>query len=160
MEFYENGERLGFRNIPPVVAELLRQIPRWVDGDCEAAEERLFPAPSGDPDEDTLRDDWKAFVQPELHSLFQSARDTVASDLRGLRENGEEFDLEFPRQHAEAWVSAVNQARLALAARHEFTENELSHPEPLEINSERDFALLQMWVYDEIIWRLVHLLSD
>jgi len=159
MEFYETEDRLGFRNIPPLVVELLRQIPRWVEEDNEAAEERLFPAPSGDPDEETLRDDWKAHVHPELHGLFQSARDTVAGDLRRLRENGEDFEIEFPRAHTEAWVSAVNQARIALAARHDFTEHEISQPEPLEINSERDFALFQMWVYDEILWRLVHLLE-
>lgn len=160
MEFYEAEGRLGFRHIPPMVAEMLRLVTRWADGDCEAAEERLFPMPSGDPGEESLRDDWKAYVQPELHSLFQSARETVATDLRGMRETGEGFEVEFPRPHAEAWVSAFNQARLALAARHDFSERELSNPEALGIEGERDFALLQMWIYDEILWRLVHVISE
>lgn len=154
MEFYETPEgRLGFRNIPPIMADLLRLIPRWVEQESEAAESRLFPSPSSDPDEDSLRDDWKAYVQPELHTLFQDARQTVESDLRGLREEDDAYTLEFPLKHAEAWLNALNQARLALAARHGLEEHDLERDEPREVFNERDLALLQIEIYGGIqIW--------
>ena len=132
MEIYETAAgRMGFRDVPPVLAGLLRQIPRSVDAESDAAEERFFPSPSLDPGEEGLRDDWKAHVHPELHHLFQSARQVVAADLRGLQEEDELFAMEFPIGHADAWLSALNQARLALATRHGFGEKELSSEAPV-----------------------------
>ncbi len=155
MEFYETPEgRLGFTHIPPVAADLLRLIPRWTDHESEAAEARLFPNPSSEPGEDTLRDDWKAFVQPELHVLFQDARQIVEADLRAMKEDEEgSFFLEFPLKHAEAWVSALNQARLALAAQHGLEEREMDREEPVEVFNARDLALLQIDFYAGLqIW--------
>lgn len=154
MEFYETSEgRLGFRDIPPILADLLRLIPRWSDRESEAAEARLFPNPSSAPDEDSLRDDWKAFVQPELHEIFRDARQVVEADLRSMSEEDGHFLLEFPLKHAEAWVSALNQARLALAAQHGLEERELDRHSPMEIHNERDLALLQIDIYTELqIW--------
>ena len=121
MEFYETKSgRLGFRDIPPVLAELLRQIILHEVYDAEEVEERLYPSPSLEAEEEDLREDWKAHVQPELHEQFQSARQVVEADLRGMKEDGDLSSLEFPLRHAESWLNALNQARLALAVRHSF----------------------------------------
>jgi uncharacterized protein DUF2017 len=148
MEFYRlSGNRLGLREIPPLLAGLMRQIPGPFDPDNKAVEERLFPKPSGDPAEKALHEDWKAHVEPELHSLFLSARQVVEADLRGFKEDENGFSLEFSAGHVESWLNALNQARLALAAQHQLDEAELSRPEPMLILSERDLAKFQIHFY-------------
>jgi hypothetical protein len=157
MQFYRNsGNRLGLREIPPLLAGLMRQIPGPFDQDNKAVEERLFPLPSDHPDEKALREDWKAHVEPELHALFLSARQVVEADLRGFREEEDGFVLEFSAGHADSWLNALNQARLSLAAQHHLDESELSRPEPILILSERDlvkfqihfYAALQQWLVE------------
>jgi hypothetical protein len=49
-------------------------------------------------------------------------------------------------KHLEAWIHALNQARLALAARHEFAERELEREVPTE-GGERALALFQIHFY-------------
>ena len=160
MEFYETKTgRLGFREIPPILAELLRQIPAHEEYETEDVQERFFPNPSLDEEEEELREDWKAHVQPELHEQFQSARQVVEVDLRGMKEENDWLTLEFPRRHAESWLNALNQARLALAARHGFSETELSRHEAEHITNERDLALFQIDFYGQIQYWLVEILD-
>jgi Domain of unknown function (DUF2017) len=161
MEFYVTSEgKLGLKSIPPVLADILRQIPFCGDRESDEVESRLFPMPSVDPGEEDFREDWKAYVQPDLHQLFQSARQTVESDLRGLKEEGEFFELEFPFNHAEAWLNALNQARLALAAEHNFGEKDLSSFGPTVVANERDFALLQIELYADLQHWLIEVLNE
>ncbi len=160
MEFYETTEgRLGLRDIPPVLADLLRQIPHSGDRDSDEVEERFFPSPSHDPDEEGLRDDWRAHVEPELHGAFQSARLVVEADLRGMKEEDDGFAMEFSKGHAEAWLNALNQARLALVTQHRFSEDQLAGPRPDRIRNERDLALLQLTLYEYVQHWLVEVLE-
>jgi len=160
MEFYRiSGNRLGVREIPPLLAGLMRQIPGPFEQDCKAAEERLFPSPSQDPGEEGLREDWKAHVEPELHALFLSARQVVEADLRGFQEAGGSYTLEFAAGHAESWLNALNQARIYLAAQHHLEEAELSQPGPLAILCERDLAKLQIHFYAALQQWLVEILD-
>lgn len=161
MIFYQTPEgRLGFRDIPPVLAEILRQVPTCSDLEDEAVEARLFPPPTEDPLEEGARDDWKAYVQPELHDLFQTSRQTVDADLRGLKEEGDFFTVEFSSKHVPAWLNALNQARLALAAQHNFDEGELSQPGPLQITNEKELALLQINFYAAVQQWLIETLEE
>ena len=145
MEFYSiPRSRLGLRDVPPLLASLMRQIPGLFEQDCSAAEDRLFPRPTEDPREEALREDWKAHVEPELHALFLSARQVVEADLRGFQESGGSYTLEFPVAHADSWLNALNQARICLAAQHHLEEAELSEPGPITILTERDLAKLQI----------------
>jgi hypothetical protein len=160
MEFYTiPGNRLGVREIPPLLAGLMRQIPGLFEQDCCAAEERLFPSPSQDPREEALREDWKAHVEPELHAVFLSARQVVEADLRGFQESEGSYTLEFPAAHAESWLNALNQARIFLAAQHHLEEAELSQPGPLVILGERDLAKLQIHFYAALQQWLVDVLE-
>ena len=111
------------------------------------------------PREEGLREDWKAHVEPELHALFLSARQVVEADLRGFRETGENYTLEFPAAHAESWLNALNQARICLAAQHRLEEAELSQPGPLAILCERDLAKLQIHFYAALQQWLVEVLD-
>lgn len=145
MIFYEvSEERLGMREIPLTLAEMLRQVPRWCEAHHEEVEDRLFPDPTLDPDEEELVQDWRAHVQPELHELFLSSRQVVEADLHGMEECEGEFALDFPRKHVNAWLNALNQSRLALAAQHGFSEEEMNKPAQMILATERDIARLQI----------------
>jgi hypothetical protein len=161
MEFYETDDgRLGMREIPAVVTELLRQIPRWADGETDEVEDRLFPSPATGAAEAELRADWQAHVEPELHEFFQSTRQVVEADLRGMAEEDDGFILEFSLKHADAWLNALNQARLALATRHRFEEEDLAGRGPREVRDERELALFQIHFYAMIQHWLLEILDS
>jgi hypothetical protein len=150
MEVHRNNGALEIREIDPFLAELLRQIPASTDPEAVAAvEQRLFSAPAG-PNEKELCAEWKIYVEPELRRLFQSATETVAADLRQLEANEKPFanrTLRIPMAHSEAWLNALNQARLALAAKNDFTEAELCDHYRSPIGSRRDLSLFQVNFY-------------
>jgi hypothetical protein len=133
--------------IPGFLVDLLTQLPMVGATSDDGAEARLYPPPSQDPDLEELVSDWNAHVQPGLQELFQSTRDVVAADLRQL-DRGEEFPtLVIPLKHADAWLNALNQARLVLACEHGFEEAELSRPPRMPPSSPRDVARFQMDFY-------------
>jgi Domain of unknown function (DUF2017) len=134
--------------IEPVHGELLRQLPSYCDPSGDAkAEERLFSRPA-DPSEAQINRDWEEFVRPELRHLFLSARRVVEKDLEQLEAvSGPEEQLSIPVAHADAWLNTLNQARLVLAARYDFSEAELSSHEGPENFLQRDVALLQINFY-------------
>ena len=121
---------------------LLQQLPVAADpGDCQRAQDRLFPPPLIDPSEDPeLAADWQAYVTSALIERFQSDIETIRGDLRRVRPDQEaqeaqeaqgDSDEEFFRvqifdEHAEAWYSGLNQARLVLSAKFNL------HPEEAE----------------------------
>ena len=150
MEVSRNNRRLEIREIDPFLAELLRQIPVSTNPDAvPAAEQRLYSAPAT-PNEKEFCAEWKIYVEPELRRLFQTANETVEEDLRQLAENGKPFansTLRIPCEHSEAWLNTLNQARLAIAAKFDFTEAELSDHYRSPIGSRRDLSLFQVNFY-------------
>jgi hypothetical protein len=150
MEIRRHGDTLELSELDPFLAELLRQIPDSTKAEgCEAAEERLFSRPA-DESETELCNEWKAYVEPELHRLFQSTTETVAADLRPLNGSTKPFancTLRIPIKHAEAWLNALNQARLVIASKYRFTEGELSDHYRSPIGSRRDLGLFQVNFY-------------
>ncbi len=107
-----------------------------------AAEERLFPDPladhsagekaDGDRDEDveSFLDDWHSYVRPDLKDAFDTAAGTFSRDLENaeLIPGGEgqekRFRIRVPGDHAEAWLSILNQARLVMHAKHDLPETD------------------------------------
>ena len=150
MEIRRHGDTLELSELDPFLAELLRQIPDSTKPEgVQAAEERIFSAPA-DPKEKELRAEWKLYVEPELQRLFQSATETVATDLRPLNGSSKPFancTLRIPIKHADAWLNTLNQARLVLAAKYGFTEAELSDHYRSPIGSRRDLSLFQVNFY-------------
>ena len=72
------------------------------------------------PNEKEICAEWKLYVEPELRRLFESATETVASDLQQLNGNEKPFancTLRIPVEHTDAWLNALNQARLVIAAK-------------------------------------------
>jgi hypothetical protein len=83
----------------------------------------------------------------------------VEADLRGMTEDEDGFAMEFSRKHAEAWLNALNQVRLALAAVHGFKEKDMDRHGEGDSLDERDVALVQIHFYGLIQSWLLEILE-
>ena len=150
MDICRRKSVIEISELDPFLAELLLQIPASASPDgAPAAEQRLFSRPTTGNDADACAE-WKMYVEPELRRLFQSATETVAGDLEQLNGNEKSLanrTLRIPAKHSDAWLSALNQARLAIAAKNNFTETELNDHFRSPIGSRRDLSLFQVNFY-------------
>ena len=161
MEIRNSEEGWEFAGIDPFILELLRALPSCATTEDDAARKRLFSAPTGGADADADADaDWREYVEPELAALFQSHLDIVSGDLAAITETEEGALLRIPAAHARAWIHTFNQARLALGARHDVTEDDTSGRRDVfgdkEPDAQKAFALMQIDFY---AWLLSLLLS-
>lgn len=139
-----DAKTIALEEIDAFTCELLRQIPANADPtNSDAALARLYPAPTAGQDAEADAD-WRELIEPELRELFLDAVTLVQEDLKALPEKG--GTLRLPVRHLDGWIHALNQARLALAARHGFSEKELEREIPLE-GSERAFTLFKIHFY-------------
>ena len=163
MEIRRRGKALEISEVDPFLAELLRQIPESTKADeSEEAQKRLFSLPA-DPREEELCTEWKVYVEPELRRIFQTATETVAADLGQLNGNSKPFancTLRIPTAHAEAWLSALNQARLVIASKYAFTDGELCDHYRSPIGSRRDLGLFQVNFYGFLQECILHEIDE
>jgi hypothetical protein len=150
MEIGRRGNALVLSDLDPFLAELLRQIPESTstEGD-NAAAQRIFSAPTSNHDEQ-LAAEWKNYVEPELRRLFQDATAVVAEDLQQLEQTKQKVancTLRIPKKNVDAWLNALNQARLALTAKNEFSDKELGDHFRSPLSSRRDLSLFQVNFY-------------
>ena len=150
MEICRRKNQIEISELDPFLAELLRQIPASANTEgAPAAEQRIFSLPINGK-ESELCAEWKVYVEPELRRLFQTATQTVGADLEQLNGNDKTLanrTLRIPTKHSDAWLSALNQARLVIAAKNNFTELELSDHLRSPIGSRRDLSLFQVNFY-------------
>lgn len=160
MVFTTDG-KLVIEEIPPPMVVLLQKLPELAEGESRSpeAEERLFPSPGGAGCDEEFRADWRAFVEPDLHRLFQSARSTVQADLRQLEGDESEGRLVITRAHAEAWLNVLGQARLSIAAEHRLTDREINRDKLPPIFDERTQALARIGLFAYLQQELVELLT-
>lgn len=129
-------------------AELLQQIPLTARDESDAAQDRLYPSPSEER-EPEFDEDWKDYVTPDLRRLFATSLETIESDLEGFPPGdapAEARILHLPVAHLEAWIHGLNQARLAMAARHGFDQIDIEAGLPFE-DGERALALVRIHLY-------------
>lgn len=151
MEIRTRNGHIEISELDPFLAELLLQIPTSADpSGVSAAEQRIFSSPTR-RNESEICSEWKMYVEPELRRLFQTATQTVAQDLQQLNGNDKKLfanrTLRIPSKHTDAWLSALNQARLVIAAKNNFVENELNDHCRSPIGSRRDLSLFQVNFY-------------
>jgi len=140
----ENGGFL-FSDVEPPLAELFLAIPSAADPDGNAAaHRRLFPDPVAEKGAAAV-EDWEQWVKPVLREAFENASTTVEADLTPMAAG--EDAVTIPLEHVDAWLNALNQARLVLAERFEVTEEEMNRPAPFPSQNERHTALTQIHVY-------------
>ena len=148
MEICREGETLQISGLDPFLAELLRQIPVSTNTEgAPEAEARLFTQPSTEKE---ICAEWKSYVEPGLRRLFRGATETVAADLAQLNGNEKSLrnrTLKIPFEHADAWLNALNQARLVIATKYEFADEELNDHDRSPIGSRRDLGLFQINFY-------------
>ena len=132
---------LAMENLAPPFLNVVIELPGLLAPDQpEAVQRRLYPKPSED---DELEEAWKKHVRPELFALVASAREIVTRDIGGLElveEEGFLWRLEIPETHINAWLSALQVARLTLGSLHEIEETELEdedEDEPEEWDEKR-----------------------
>jgi len=150
MEICRRKNQIEISELDPFLAELLRQIPSSANPEgAPAAEQRIFSPPVNGKEPEMCAE-WKMYVQPELRRLFQTATETVGADLKQLNRTEQSLanrTLRIPTKHSDAWLSALNQARLVIAAKNNFTELELSDHLRSPIGSRRDLSLFQVNFY-------------
>ena len=155
MQFSRSKDQIIIDQLDPFAFEMLMLIP--VSSNPEGipeAEDRLFSSPETVSSE--FSEDWKSYVEPELRHLFQSAVEVVESDLQAMdhamsESGGSTPELHIPSKHIEAWVSALNQARLVISAKFGFNREEMERGLPESIQSPRQMGLLQMDLYDFLL---------
>ena len=98
--------------------------------------------------EPDFEQDWKNYVEPDLRSLFRSTQEIVEGDLKRFDpdESGDSSTLRIPVKNLEAWIHTLNQARLAIAARYDFTDKEMEKQLSLGSGA-RSLALFQVHFY-------------
>lgn len=139
----ENGGFV-FSEVEPPIAEMFLSIPSAVDPQGNpAAQARLFPDPTAGKDA-KISQEWAEYVAPELREGFENASTTVEADLVSLTAG---TGLTIPLDHVDAWLNALNQARLVLAARFDVTEEDMDNQEPLDLQNERAMVISQIHVF-------------
>ena len=134
--------------IDPLVSQLLQKIVSSADpGEDPRVVGRLYSSPSGGREPDFDRD-WTEYVEPDLRRLFQGSLDIVREDVARLTAPARRRDgaLHIRVENLDAWIHALNQARLAISARHDFTEDDMNSRAPVEGDA-RAQALFQVHFY-------------
>lgn len=130
--------------IPPLLDAVLRELPSLLGPEQpEAAKRRLFPDPSTDPE---AAAEWRRTQHPELFALLADARTIVERDLASLTPGRGGSRLTIPADHANAWISALNAARLALGAVHEVKAADMDAEAEPSLD-ERGWAILRIHLY-------------
>ena len=149
-----NEETFTITELDPLTAELLRRIPGCASTEDETTRRRLFPTPTGGNEEEADAE-WRENVEPELQELFATNVETVEADMKMMEETEEGMQLVVPINHAPAWIHTINQARLALGARHNITEENMNgHAMPKD--PQDAFAVFQVEFYGVLLSFLVY----
>ena len=86
----------------------------------------------------------------KARAITAKGGEVVQADLEQLHCTKKPFancTLRIPFAHADAWLNALNQARLAIAATYQFTEQELCDHYRSPLGSRRDLVLFQVNFY-------------
>jgi len=127
--FTPKGESLVV-SITEAEAELLRSIPGElapilsapVDPDNPVSE-RLFPRAYLDPTEEGAEREWQELVRPELVRERLASLERLTKSLERGQVRAGRVEVELEPDEAQAWLGALNDARLALGTRLGVTED-------------------------------------
>ncbi|MFD0892895.1 DUF2017 family protein [Luteolibacter ambystomatis] len=94
-------------------------------------------------------EDWEELVMPDLRETFEGQVGEVgrAIELAAKASAGGPGQVFIEKEDAEAWFGALNQARLALHSRYDFSEDE---PDMSGMSNARRAAFFRYQFYTEI----------
>ena len=141
-----------FAEMEPLIVELLQGLPACADPGDDAARGRIFSAPTAGADPQADRE-WSEEVEPEMRELFNSHVEVVAADLAAIIQVGKKSTLGIPEGHARAWIHTLNQARLALGARHGVTDDDTAGRR--QPRGPKAFAIMQIDFYGMLLSMLL-----
>ena len=153
MEIRWNTDEWCFEEMDPFVCELLRALPSCALPDDDAAHERIFSSPTQGADKESDQE-WRENVIPELREHFQAHVDAVISNLNAMTTEGELSAVRIPAANALAWIHTLNQARLALGARHGITGSDIEGRRKPR-SSAKAHALMQIDFYGTLLGLLL-----
>jgi hypothetical protein len=125
----EDDGGLRLDDLAPWFVSVLLEIPDLLEPDQpDEVLKRLYPEPSDDKGQ---IEEWEKFVHPDLFALIASAREIVMKDLASLVPADTEsplgtWEMRVPAEHVNAWISALNAARLALGAANSIEEEDMN----------------------------------
>jgi hypothetical protein len=107
----DEGHVFGGLTAPCV--ETLKAVPMLLESTDSRVRDRLLPETCVDADDEAQ---WRRHSVPELERLFLSRAQLVRRDLATLRKltAADAHLLLIPEAHTNAWLAALNAARLAL----------------------------------------------
>jgi Domain of unknown function (DUF2017) len=110
--------------------ELLRAVPAELQAVLAAPSEtddpvynRLFPAAYLDPTEESAEQEWQELVHPELLRDRLAALELVTATLDRAVTKRNRAEVALGPEEVDAWMSVLNDARLALGTRLGVTED-------------------------------------
>ncbi len=144
-----------------VTAACLLEVPGTLPlGKSGPPHDRLFPRVN--ETEEKLNEDWRSYVTPELEVLFAEAGQVLARDIEPLARTGDDLkarSLTFPINHCDAWMSAINQARLILGAQHGVADKDMEEREFVEADDPKKQAVLRIHVLGYVLQVFVEFLA-
>lgn len=102
-----------FGGLLPHSVETLTGVPMLLESTDPRVRERLLPDASDEPE---AQEHWQQHAVPELERLFLSRAQLVRRDLATMKKvpKSDTQILLIPDKHQNAWLAALNAARLAL----------------------------------------------
>jgi len=114
-----------FGELTPAMIDTLKGVPMLIESSDARVRDRLLPETCSD-DEDEAH--WRAHAVPELERLFLSRAQVVRRDLATVAQLPRSTNsmLLIPDEHVNAWLAALNAARLALYVLNDMTEEHMT----------------------------------
>jgi hypothetical protein len=139
------SELAVLRTLPEQLEPLLAAPPPGIEA-TDPVRERLFPRAYLDPTEEQAETEWQALVHPELVREKSAALATFTANLAAVGPE-DATELVLTPDEADAWIGALNDARLALGVTLRITEEF----DPAALDA-RDPASQPYFVYDWLTW--------
>lgn len=129
--------------------DTLKAVPMLLESSDVRVRDRLLPETCVEADDE---EHWRRHAVPELERLFVSRAQLVRRDLAGLRKLGKSDTqlLLIPNGHVNAWLAALNAARLALYVLNDLTAQHLEAEGFVGATAKQQEAILRIQVLAEV----------
>ena len=138
-----------FGDLTKSALETLKGVPMLLESNDPRVRDRLLPETCEDAEDERQ---WRDHAVPELERLFQSRAQVVRRDLSTIRQIPESglSVLLIPDEHVNAWLAALNAARLALFVLNDMTAEHLEEEGFLSGTPKQQEAALRISLLAEI----------